>query len=121
MELYSRSMNPSPECESYQFSFVPDAAPMSSLTIQLPDSLHGKLRELADAQGKRWIIHGWKPIHRAWGNAPCPCLHADPKIPDCAPGATQEVQGVLAFYEGDDVKAELKRLAKEWPEVKKAE
>jgi predicted transcriptional regulator len=24
---------------------------MSSLTIQLPDSLHGKLRELAEAQG----------------------------------------------------------------------
>jgi hypothetical protein len=72
-----------------------------------------------DEKGQRWIIHAWQPIHRAWGNAPCPCLHADPKLPDCAPGATQEVVGLLSFYEGSDVKAEMKRLAEAWPDLKK--
>ncbi len=60
--------------------------------------------------GKRWIITGWEPIQRAWGNAPVPCLHADPKFPDCPPGATRRLKGWLSFYEGDDLDAELKRI-----------
>jgi len=64
-----------------------------------------------DASGKRWIIHAWQPIHRTWGNAPCPCLHADPKLPDTPPGATSEVRGWLSFYEGEDVAAEFARIA----------
>jgi hypothetical protein len=66
-----------------------------------------------DAGGKRWIIHAWQPIHRAWGNAPCPCLHADPKLPDTLPGAASEVRGRLSFYEGEDVDAEFARIAAE--------
>ncbi len=38
--------------------------------------------------GDRWIITAWEPCDRAWGNAPCPCLHSDPKFPDCPPGKT---------------------------------
>lgn len=60
--------------------------------------------------GTRWIISGWDPIHRAWGNAPCPCLHSDPKFPDCAPGETQYLQGWLSFYQGADLDAELQRI-----------
>ena len=60
--------------------------------------------------GTRWIISGWDPIHRAWGNAPCPCLHSDPKFPDCAPGVTQHLRGWLSFYQGTDLKSELKRI-----------
>jgi len=60
---------------------------------------------------KRWIITAWAPIHRAWGNAPVPCLHADPKFPDCAPGETQHVRGWLWFYEGTSITNELQRLA----------
>jgi hypothetical protein len=67
-----------------------------------------------DASGKKWIIHAWQPIHRAWGNAPCPCLHADPKFPDCPPGETREIRGWLSFYEGDDVRAEFRRIAEVW-------
>lgn len=62
------------------------------------------------SEADRWIITGWTPIHRAWGNPPCPCLHADPKFPDCAPGQTVETRGWLSFYEGADVKAEFLRL-----------
>ena len=64
-----------------------------------------------DASGRRWIITAWEPCKRAWGNAPCPCLHSDPKVPDCPPGESREVHGWVSFYEGTDIQGELKRLA----------
>jgi hypothetical protein len=64
---------------------------------------------------RRWIIAGWSPIHRAWGNAPVPCLHADPKFPDAAPGQTVRVRGLVRFYEGDAINADLDRIeARGW-------
>ena len=60
--------------------------------------------------GKRWIITGWLPIQRCWGNEQCPCLHADPQFPDCPPGQTVRVRGRLSFYEGDDIDRELDRI-----------
>lgn len=62
------------------------------------------------ADGKRWVITGWEPMHRTWGNPPCPCMHADPKFPDCPPGETRRLRGWLSFYEGTDLPAELARL-----------
>jgi hypothetical protein len=62
------------------------------------------------ADAPRWVIVGFTPIHRSWGNPPCPCLHADPQFPDCPPGGTVRVVGGLWFYEGDDLEAELARL-----------
>ncbi len=62
------------------------------------------------ADGSRWIITGWNPIHRAWENPPVPCIHADPKFPDCGPGQTVEVRGWLSFYEGNDIQGEFRRL-----------
>jgi len=64
--------------------------------------------------GQRWIITAWEPIHRAWGNPPVPCLHADPKFPDCAPGEMQRVRGWLSFYEGREIHAELERIRRVW-------
>jgi peptidoglycan/xylan/chitin deacetylase (PgdA/CDA1 family) len=63
-----------------------------------------------DATGKRWVITGWERCGRAWGNPPCPCMHADPVVEDCPPGQTKLVRGWLSFYEGNDIDAELKRL-----------
>jgi peptidoglycan/xylan/chitin deacetylase (PgdA/CDA1 family) len=63
-----------------------------------------------DATGRRWVITGWERCGRAWGNPPCPCLHADPVVEDCPPGESRSVRGWLSFYEGTDVDAELKRL-----------
>jgi hypothetical protein len=60
--------------------------------------------------GDRWIITAWEPCDRAWGNPPCPCLHSDPKFPDCAPGKTERLRGWLSFYEGTDIEKELKRI-----------
>ncbi|MBI1832820.1 MAG: DUF1593 domain-containing protein [Planctomycetes bacterium] len=64
------------------------------------------------ADGKRWVITAWEPHQRSWGNVKCPCLHSDPRIPDCAPGETQRLRGWLSFYEGDDIQAELRRIDK---------
>jgi peptidoglycan/xylan/chitin deacetylase (PgdA/CDA1 family) len=63
-----------------------------------------------DKTGKRWVITGWQRCGRAWGNPPCPCLHADPVVEDCPPGQARAVRGWLSFYEGTDIQAELKRL-----------
>lgn len=60
--------------------------------------------------GDKWIITAWEPCDRAWGNAPCPCLHSDPKFPDCAPGETRRLQGWLSFYEGTDIDQEFRRI-----------
>jgi hypothetical protein len=64
------------------------------------------------ADGKRWIISAWEPCHRPWANPPCPCLHSDPKFPDCAPGETKRLRGWLSFYEGTDIQSEFKRIEK---------
>jgi hypothetical protein len=62
--------------------------------------------------GKRWVIMAWEPCHRPWANPPCPCVHSDPKFPDCGPGETKHIRGRLWFYEGTDVRAEFERLDK---------
>ncbi len=63
-----------------------------------------------DTSGSRWIITAWQPCQRPWGNEKCPCLHADPQFPDCAPGETVRLVGWLSFYEGDNIDAELNRV-----------
>ncbi len=60
--------------------------------------------------GNRWIITAWDHCHRPWGNARCPCLHSDPKFPDCAPGEKKTLHGWLSFYEGTNIEAEFARL-----------
>lgn len=60
---------------------------------------------VGNPERKRWIISAWEPCVRAWGNDTCPCLHSDPQFPDCPPGQTVEVSGVLAFHEGSDIDA----------------
>ena len=63
-----------------------------------------------DETGRRWIIVAWQPLNRAWANPPCPCLHSDPQFPDCDPGQTSQVHGWFSFYEGEDLKTEIKRI-----------
>ena len=66
--------------------------------------------------GDHWIIEAWKPINRCWGNAPCPCLHADPKFPDTASGQTTAIYGQVVFYTGKDIEGEFKRIESAWDE-----
>ena len=62
--------------------------------------------------GDRWIITAWEPCHRPWANPPVPCLHSDPKFPDCAPGQTQRLRGWLSFYQGTNIHDEFERIKK---------
>lgn len=59
----------------------------------------------------RWVITVWDHLDRTWANPPVPCIHSDPKFPDCAPGETKRLGGWLSFYEGTDIQAEFKRIA----------
>jgi len=62
------------------------------------------------AGGDRWVITAWEPCDRLWGNPPCPCMHSDPKFPDCGPGETRRLRGWLSFYEGRDIRGEFRRI-----------
>jgi hypothetical protein len=64
-----------------------------------------------NADKTRWIITAWEPNQRTWGNPPCPCLHSDPKFPDCEPGKSVHLRGWLSFYQGTQIDAELERIA----------
>jgi hypothetical protein len=59
---------------------------------------------------KRWVITAWEPCDHPWANPACPCLHSDPKFPDCHPGETKRLQGGLWFSERTDIDAELRRI-----------
>jgi hypothetical protein len=114
---------------SYKMTNGTDA-PLSDLRVQMCAMLkgvkgfdaqtndnkifRGEFSACRNEAGDRWIIHAWRPIDRAWGNAPCPCLHADPKLPDCPPGETREAKGWISFYEGTTIEEELKRIAEVW-------
>lgn len=47
--------------------------------------------------GTRALAVEWDRCGRTWGNPRCPCVHSDPLLPDCAPGATVKVKGRLWF------------------------
>jgi hypothetical protein len=60
--------------------------------------------------GDKWIITAWEPCDRPWANAPVPCLHSDPKFPDCPPGEWRRLKGWLSFFQGTNLTAELERI-----------
>ena len=60
--------------------------------------------------GRRWAITAWTPNHRTWANPPCPCMHSDPKFPNCEPGDKQILKGWFSFYEGVDIVGEIQRI-----------
>ncbi len=63
-----------------------------------------------DGTKSRWIITGWQNCVRPWANQPCPCMHSDPQFPDCPPGESRQLKGVLSFYVGTDIQSEFNRL-----------
>lgn len=80
---------------------------------------HGDYALVHDETRQRWLITSWKPLGRAWGNPPVPCLHADPILPNCPPGETTRAQGWISFFEGQDWEAEIERIeGRRWWEDK---
>jgi len=67
--------------------------------------------------GNRWILTVWQNPGRSWGNPLVPCMHADPKLPDCPFRKTVRAQGRLWFYEGTDIEREIERRVSELPPV----
>ncbi len=85
------------------------AAGFDSLTSENKQDLH-PYSVCRSAEGNRWIITAWVPCHGVWANEHCPCMHSDPVFADCPPGETTRLRGWLSFYEGTDIKGELKRI-----------
>lgn len=54
-------------------------------------------RRASAMAGSRTISIEWEQCWRTWANAACPCVHADPVLPDCAMGETVRVSGRLWF------------------------
>jgi hypothetical protein len=75
--------------------------------------LRGNLAACRNGAGRRWVISGFSPIGRVWANPPVPCLHADPKFPETAPGGRSEINGLIALYEGTEIEAKLAELESE--------
>jgi hypothetical protein len=74
-----------------------------------------------NGDGTRWIITAWESCKKPWANDKCPCMHSDPKFPDCQPGQTHRLRGWLSFYVGRDVQAEFRRIeATGWREKQPA-
>jgi hypothetical protein len=68
----------------------------------------------AKALGKdRWVMIGFEKCHRAWGNEKCPCIHAEPTLPDAVKGQRVSAKGSIVFYEGAGIESAMKKLAKE--------
>jgi hypothetical protein len=102
------------------------AAPLSDLRVQMCVMLKGApgfdaqtndnkqafgaYACVRDAAGTRWIVSAWKPNHRTWFNPPCPCLHSDPRFPDCGPDESRELRGWLSFYAGHEIEGEIARI-----------
>ena len=69
------------------------------------------------ADRNRWILTAWQIPGRSWGNPLVPCMHADPKLPDCPFRKTVRARGRLWFYEGRDIEREIERRVSELPPV----
>jgi len=65
----------------------------------------------------RWILTAWEHCGRVWGNTRCPCLHSDPVLPECKPGETVRVRGMILFYVGDDIEGAIERAQEELSSV----
>ena len=64
----------------------------------------------ADKDKRRAVIVYSPSANRAFFNVLQPCFHADPHLPDLAPGKTQWVRTYLIFVEGD-LEAFMNKLA----------
>ena len=77
--------------------------------------IKGDFSAVSNAEKNRWIITCWRPTHRPWQNPPVPCIHSDPIFPDCEPGQSVSVRGLLAFYSGTDIDAAISEIdAADW-------
>ncbi|MFN7919309.1 MAG: polysaccharide deacetylase family protein [Bryobacteraceae bacterium] len=69
----------------------------AGFTAQTNDNKQlGKTMAKATGAGHTITVE-WEPCHRVWANPPCPCMHSDPLLGDCAPGQTVRATGRLRW------------------------
>ncbi len=90
------------------------AAPGFNVQTNANKVMRGVFAACRSDSGDRWVITACQPLHRAWANAPVPCLHSDPRFPDTAPGKTSTLYGLVSFYTGKEIEAEFRRLEANW-------
>lgn len=71
-------------------------------------TIEGRVIAARSADGKRWIATTWQ-LARPWANPPCPCIHSDPTFPDLPPGEGARLRGRIFFFEGEDIRTEIRR------------
>lgn len=64
------------------------------------------------AEGSQWVVTGWRPLHRTWNNIAVPCIHSDPWIGEVGVGQSRGAEGMVWFWEGEDVRGEMKRRSR---------
>ena len=72
--------------------------------------LQNPVAAVRSLKGDRWILTGWEQCGRVWANPSCPCMHSDPRFPDCPSGQAVRLKGQLWFYEGEQIERELERF-----------
>ena len=90
---------------------LPDGPDNSDMGWFQPGSGPGRIvNELADpgliavhekGNDQRWVATIWDPARMVFANPSLPCIHSDPQPPDCPPGETVTVSGLILFHDGD--------------------
>lgn len=105
----------------------PTSETLTGLRVQNCVMLKGLLKTHEDPQGRvqfhkpyalyplekggdRWLVTAWTSCERAWGNPRCPCLHSDPRFPDCPPGQKVSITGIAGFVQGKDAESVINTL-----------
>jgi len=65
-------------------------------------------------EGNRLVAMAFDNAYKIMTNCDIPCIHADPKFPDCPAGATARIRGRIYFIEGSLADA-LRRFKQDFP------
>lgn len=74
---------------------------------------------VSDERGEHWVLVAFDRCGRTWGNTKCPCLHADPVLPDAAPGERVAVKGKLWFCDAADLDDEIAKAKQDFTVIEK--
>lgn len=64
---------------------------------------HPPLAIARNDDSQRYLLTAWERCGRSWGNDRVPCIHSDPVFPDCSPGETVRLRGVISFAMASEV------------------
>jgi hypothetical protein len=83
--------------------------------------LKNPVAAVKSTSNEKWILTAWDRCFMTWDNPAVPCMHANPKLPDCAPGETVKVKGRIWFHEGTDIADEIAKAKKTYAGLPESE